>query len=218
MKTTITSKPWMGISNRRLIFYFILTIGLVWGIHVVLFGFSDTVLPRYFTYMSLACTFIPLPTIPPVLWVSREFHPVLVAFIGACGTCLANLNDYYLITYFSHWRWIRRFQENRVWRSMIRLFMMQPFLTLAFIAFIPIPVDVVRFLAISNQYNRFLYAAAYFVGRFPRYFLIAYLGYYYQPSNTIILIILAVLVILSLLKLLIIRFKRRFYADPVNIH
>ena len=190
----------LSLSNKRLIFYFSLLLVLVWGVHLILFGSRNSILPRFFTYMCFACTFVPLPTIPPILYVSRFFNPLLIAFIGACGTCFANLNDYYLITYFSHWNFIKKFKKNRLWSFFERLFNIQPFLTLVLSAFVPIPIDFIRFLAIGSQYNRFYYALAYFIGRFPRYFLIAYLGYYYQPSNFVILIIFSIIVCLGIIK------------------
>lgn len=196
------------ITNRRLFFYFFLLLFLVWATHLILMGVKQTSLPQFFTYMCLACTFIPLPTIPPILYISREFNPLLVAVLGAIGTCLANLNDYYLITYFSHWQWVKKFRKNRLWSLMVWLFNLQPFLTLSLAAFVPIPIDFVRFLAITNKYNRFLYSLAYFAGRFPRYFMIAYLGYYYQPSNRMILYFLLVLVFMGIVKYVVTRYKK----------
>jgi hypothetical protein len=48
-----------------------------------------------------------------------------------------------------------------------------PFATLAAASFLPIPVDFVRLLAISEGYNRFWFALGSFVGRWPRYFVFA---------------------------------------------
>ncbi|HEY7160129.1 MAG TPA: hypothetical protein VH815_02675, partial [Acidobacteriota bacterium] len=50
------------------------------------------------------------------------------------------------------------------------------FLTVAVAALLPIPVDIVRLLAISRAYNYWKYLLAAFVGRFPRYLILAYLG------------------------------------------
>ncbi|OGL43398.1 MAG: hypothetical protein A2161_15910 [Candidatus Schekmanbacteria bacterium RBG_13_48_7] len=204
----LMSNQTLALSNKRLMFYFSLLLVLVWGIHLLLFGSNNSVLPRFFTYMCFACTFIPLPTIPPILYVSRFFNPLTIAFIGSCGTCFANMIDYSLINYFSNWNFVRKFGKNRVWSLMVNLFNIQPFLTLVISAFVPIPIDFIRFLAISSQYNRFYYAMAYFIGRFPRYFLIAYLGYYYQPSNFVILIILSILVGFGIIKYFFGRLKQ----------
>jgi hypothetical protein len=58
---------------------------------------SPTVLYGYFIYMCVACQFFPIPTLPPIAFTAKIFHPVLVAFVGAIGTCVANLNDYAIL-------------------------------------------------------------------------------------------------------------------------
>ena len=57
------------------------------------------VLVLYLLYMSVAFTFLPLPTAWIVLWAAREVEPLSVALIGTIGTCIANLHDYYIIHY-----------------------------------------------------------------------------------------------------------------------
>ncbi len=153
---------------------------------------AAAVLLAYFVYMSLACTFIPLPTAWIILWLSGNFSPLLVALLGAVGTVIANLNDYYLFSFFLRYRHINRIRETELHKKALRWFYRAPFPTLAAATFLPIPLDFVRFLAISGRYPRWKFTVASFVGRFPRYLLLAYIGYELKLGRTAILIVLGV--------------------------
>jgi membrane protein YqaA with SNARE-associated domain len=137
---------------------------------------SFTILYGYFVYMCLACQFFPIPTLPPIAFTAKVFHPVVVAAVGAFGTSIANLNDYVILGWlFRHHR-VKKIRDISAYRRLLTFFDRYAFLTLSGASFLPIPVDVVRLLAISRAYSFPKYVAAAFVGRFPRYLLIAYLG------------------------------------------
>ncbi len=140
-------------------------------------------LAGYAAYMSLACTFCPLPTTPMVLWAAAPaaggglgFHPLLVATLGALATGVANLHDYYGVTALYRLRPVRRVRVTGVYKRMAAWYNRAPFGTLAAASFLPIPVDVVRLLAISEGYSRPRFAVGSVVGRWPRYVLLAYLA------------------------------------------
>ena len=59
---------------------------------------------------------------------------------------------------------------------------------------------MVRILAVSTDYPRRLYALATFVGRLPRYLLLAYLGYELQLSNRAIFTVFLVTVAIGAVK------------------
>jgi membrane protein YqaA with SNARE-associated domain len=137
---------------------------------------AGSILFDFFLYMCAACQFFPIPTLPPIAFVSKVFHPVLVSFVGAIGTCIANFNDYAILGWlFRHHR-IKKIRDIRTYRRLLHFFDKYAFLTLSAAAFLPIPVDVVRLMAISRAYSYWKYVAATFTGRFPRYLLIAYVG------------------------------------------
>jgi uncharacterized membrane protein YdjX (TVP38/TMEM64 family) len=73
-----------------------------------------------------------------------------------------------------------------------------PFLALAAASFVPISVDAVRLLAISAAYPRVPYVLATFVGRFPRYLLLAVLGHELRPSNRAIVAVLVAMALVGL--------------------
>jgi outer membrane lipoprotein carrier protein len=72
---------------------------------------------------------------------------------------------------------MNRVREHRFYLKLAALFDRSPFIALAIAAFLPIPLDGVRLMAITRRYNRFRYAAAAFLGRAPRYAMIASVGF-----------------------------------------
>lgn len=137
---------------------------------------SPSILLDYFLYLCLACQFIPLPTIPAIGLTAKVFHPVLVSVVGAAGTAIANLNDYAILGWLLRHKKVKKVRDVRSYRRFLHFFDKRPFLTLTVGAFLPIPIDVIRLIAISRAYAFWKYMMAAFVGRVPRYLIIAYLG------------------------------------------
>ncbi len=160
----------------------------------------------YLLYLSFANTFVPLPANALVVWLGKSHAPLLVGAVGALGTALANLNEYYLLGWLTERRRIRRFKSGKTYLALEQWYRTSPFLLLAVTNFLPIPIDPVRWLSISSGYSRFLYAAATFIGRTPRYYLLALLGEQYQVPNWIIILLGVVPAAVAGLRLLL---KRR---------
>jgi membrane protein YqaA with SNARE-associated domain len=135
-----------------------------------------SILFDFFFYMCLACQFFPLPTIPPIAFTAKLFSPLLVAFVASVGTCIANLNDYAILGWLFRHQRVQKIRDLSGYRRLLHFFDRYAFLTLAGAAFLPIPIDVIRLLAISRAYSYWKYIAATFTGRMPRYLIIAYLG------------------------------------------
>jgi len=139
-------------------------------------------LATYAFYLSLCCAFIPLPTTWIVLlaasdWIAAQIgipdhhfeRIVVVATVGAAATGMANLNEYHLITFLLKYRNVARIRETRLYQKASRWFETDPFKVLVAVSLIPIPIDVVRWLAITDRYPRDRYFLAYFIGRWIRY-------------------------------------------------
>jgi len=163
---------------------FALLLALVGGVYLL--GGQGSTAAGYailFGYLSLACTFLPLPTAWIVMWAAAPaakgglgLNPWLVASVGAAGTAIANMHDYYLVTFLYRYQPVRRIRMTRLYRRAAAWYNRAPFGTLAAASFLPIPVDVVRLLAISEGYNRAKFALGSLVGRWPRYLLFAILA------------------------------------------
>ena len=126
--------------------------------------------------MSVACQFFPIPTMPAIAFTAKAFHPVLVAFVGALGTVIAYVIDYAILGWLFRNHRVKKVRDIHLYRKLLKYFDKYAFLTVAAAALLPIPVDVVRLLAISRAYNYWKYLLAAFVGRFPRYLILAYVG------------------------------------------
>lgn len=136
-------------------------------------------------YISLCNGFAPMPTAWIVLLAaSPDFALVetpalriaVVAALATSATVVANLNEYHLLSYllrFGLGRWVRR---TKVYNWAVQWFDRAPFQLLTLIAFVPIPIDAVRWLATLRGYSRVRLALAYAIGRGPRYALFAWLA------------------------------------------
>ncbi len=136
-------------------------------------------------YVSLCNSLLPLPTAwiillaasdEVLLFDSAVLRIAAVAILGATATTIANLNEYHLLGYFFQARLGARLRDTRAYRWAVRWFDVSPLQTLTLFAFLPIPVDVVRWLAILRGYSRLRFALAYWLGRLPRYALLAALS------------------------------------------
>ena len=94
----------------------------------------------------------------------------------------------------------RIYQRSGEHGKALEWFARAPFATLTVASFLPIPIDVIRILAVSADYPRTRYALATFAGRLPRYLLLAYLGYELQLSNRAILIVFLVTAAIGVVK------------------
>ncbi|MDP6546254.1 MAG: hypothetical protein QGH60_19925 [Phycisphaerae bacterium] len=163
-------------------------------------------------YVSLGCTFLPLPVNWIVAAVATRTVAVgtgmwdtvlLVGTIGAAASTIANLNDYHLFTWMLRSHRIASVRHTRIYALAARWFDKSPFFLVVVFNILPIPVDVVRMLAASHRYSRAAFAAANFVGRFIRYGAIAYLVYYFELSvETAMLIMLALAAAMLIAKVL----------------
>lgn len=154
---------------------------------------SPSILFDYFLYMCVACQFFPIPTLPPIAFAAKVFNPVLVSAIGAAGTCIANLNDYAILGWLFRHQRVKKVRDISTYRKLLSFFDRYAFLTLSVAAFLPIPIDVIRMLAISRAYTYWKYILATFVGRFPRYLILAYVGKELPAKYILILFLITTL-------------------------
>ncbi|MCP4710275.1 MAG: hypothetical protein GY869_16755 [Planctomycetes bacterium] len=161
----------------------------------------------YLFYLSLCCTFCPAPTAWMVLLMASPIIQLvkpqiltnilpfsapptdnliiittilLVASLGALASALANLNEYHIFTYLLRCHKVREIRQTRLYHTTARYFDVGPFSLITLFSFLPLPVDVVRWLAITHCYRRDYYFLANFVGRFFRYAILAATACFFQ--------------------------------------
>ena len=159
-------------------------------------------------YISLGCTFLPLPVNWLVAAVATRTVAVgtglwdtvlLVGVVGAAASTVANLNDYHLFTWMLRSRRIASVRHTRIYAIAARWFDKSPFFLVVVFNILPIPVDVVRMLAATHRYPRVPFAAANFAGRLIRYGTIAYMVYYFELSVEAAMLIMLALAAAMLL-------------------
>jgi membrane protein YqaA with SNARE-associated domain len=94
-----------------------------------------------------------------------------------------------------------RVRTTKTYALAVRWFDKAPFIILSIATFLPISVDVVRLLAIYRRYSRKLFALATFVGRWPRYLILALIGKELQLGWRGILTVFIVLTVIGLGKM-----------------
>jgi len=169
------------LSFRAWFYSFIGLLAVLAGIRILSGDMSRAaVLAGLFAYMSMACTFCPLPTTWLIVWAAAPAEggglglpPLAVATGGAIGTAVANMHDYYLLTFLYRYRPVRRVRATGLYRRFAAWYNRAPLATLAASSFLPIPVDFVRLLAISEGFNRAKFALGSLAGRWPRYLALA---------------------------------------------
>lgn len=222
---TTGALPADRVNLRAWFVFFLLWMGglaatALWGLaeveqHDSTLGWSVWLFGGYAFYMSLCCTFFPAPTTWIVMLVAGDLiarqlglaelpilRVALAATVGAFSTGVANLNEYHIFVFLLRWRRMAKVRETRFYDWASARFAAHPFLILVLFAFIPIPVDVIRWLAITVRYSRARYVAAYVIGRWLRYAVLAVTSLGLNLTEWQIIGIQCVLVVLAAVKIL----------------
>ncbi|MCP4593217.1 MAG: hypothetical protein GY842_20970 [bacterium] len=141
-----------------------------------------------------------------------EAVPLRVLAVScACSlaSAVANLNEYHVLTFLLRYRRIAQVREARVYQRTAEWFSAAPFLVIAVVGFLPIPVDVIRWLAVICRYSRWRFLVAYFIGRTPRYALFAASAVWFDLGWLQIMVIQAVLILLATAKVVYPHIRRR---------
>jgi len=151
----------------------------------------------YAVYLSIACTILPLNTgwLVSIL-AMRQFHvadgllqtTLIVATIGAIASTIANIHDYHLFTWILRNKAAAQIRNTRLYHRARRWFSRRPFVLVTAFNLIPIPVDVVRLLAVTYRYPLRRFAVANFLGRWIRYALIAAITFALGPNGWIMVV------------------------------
>ncbi len=164
-----------------------LTLASLWGMASIdgtgsRVGWAVWLLAGVAFYLSLCCTFFPAPTTWAVMLVASDMvasqvglegmaslRLVVVATVCAAATGIANLNEYHLFVYLLRKKRMAKVRDTRMFRTASRWFEKSPFWIVTLFSFLPIPVDVIRWLAITARYPRGRFFWAGFIGRWFRY-------------------------------------------------
>jgi membrane protein YqaA with SNARE-associated domain len=186
-------KTLLAIITNKYLITVAIVLGALFGLSFLVGGALKDYL-RYFTYVSICSNVIPLPSTPAILWMGREYNPLLVAFLGAVGTCVANMIDYEVLGTVVRSRLLKKLRDSRHYKASVNAFNKVGFPLLTLVNFGYFSFDLVRLIAIAAGYARWKYVASTFAGRFARYLILAYVGEFFRiPIWAIALVTLALM-------------------------
>ncbi|MFQ5512142.1 MAG: VTT domain-containing protein [Candidatus Krumholzibacteriia bacterium] len=139
----------------------------------------------------------PFPHEPALLYYAKSYPALWCAITSLAGCLVAGMWDYWLfIPLIHHPRVREKYVDTGLYKRSVDFFRKSPFWALVVVGLTPIPFYPIKFLSIADGYAMEKYLAALAVGRTPRYYLIAYLGYVLKLPNwslvTLALVLLAV--------------------------
>ncbi len=138
----------------------------------------------------------------PVLLFHAKYNPALGCALASIAGCLvAGIWDYWLfIPLVHHPRLRAKYIDNKLYNHSVRFFRKWPFWALVAAGLTPVPFYPIKFLSLADGYPLRKYLAALIVGRTPRYYFIAYVGYVLKLPNWSLLVLAAALLVIALYK------------------
>lgn len=136
------------------------------------------------SYLYLAFYAIPansaisvFPHEPVVIWYGSQGNIWYTALAASAGTLVAGFLDHSVFVPVMNLKGLTGYKERRWYKKAAALFMKYPFWVIVVAGFTPIPFFPFKFLSFSLHYPLWKYLTALLVGRFPRYALLAWLGF-----------------------------------------
>lgn len=135
-----------------------------------------------------------VPHEPVLLYFGKFYSPFLVAVIAISGTVLTEMLNYSAFKYVMDLKIFLKIQQRSAVRKTVQFFNKAPFLTLWVAGITPIPFYPLRFLVVLARYPLFKYILAVFLSRFPRFVVLAYLGYKIQIPDYMLIALFLLLI------------------------
>ena len=146
-------------------------------------------LPILFLYSIPSNLAISLfPHEPVIVFYGRLYTPLIIALVAGIATCLAGFLDYQVFTPLLNLPKLDGLKQNGVYRTSIKYFSKTPFWVIAIAGFSPIPFAPIKVLSFSTNYSLPKYLGGLFVGRVPRYYLLAWIGVALNIPNWMLIV------------------------------
>ncbi len=161
------------------------------------------------SYIYLAFYSIPanaaisfFPHEPVLIYFGKFANLWLAAAAATVGTVVAGIMDHTVFVPLLNHRTVIAYKDKKVYRRSIDYFLRYPFATLVVAGFTPIPFFPFKFLSFSIHYPLKKYLTALVVARYPRYFLLAWLGAVTDIPNWLLFAAFLVIINLYMIKAL----------------
>ena len=150
-----------------------------------------------------------LPHEPVVLFFGKFYPAWAVALTATAGTLVTEVINYTIFESLADLETFQRIRRGRLVSRLVDLFRKAPFPTLWIAGLTPVPFYPFRFLVAMARYPLPLYALAVVLSRFPRFFLLAFIGRALAIPNGVIIGLFVALLIPALVPFARGRFGRR---------
>lgn len=152
-----------------------------------------------FLFTIASNSVVPMPYEPVMVIMGALYAPLLAATVAACANVIACFLDYKAIRYAFQHKSLQKVQNSDMYQGAVHYFLKAPFLCVLAAAFAPfIPFYIFRVLSPTSDYPLRRYMTAVFLGRWPRYFLFAFLGSALLPVRLLVICALLFLACMGL--------------------
>jgi membrane protein YqaA with SNARE-associated domain len=201
----------LELSAHWRLFFYALTLTALAGLLVLWLAPDFAGLYLFGVYAIPSNSIVPVPHEPGLLYFAQFYHPVWIALAGTLGTGVAAFADYGVVEAAMRHPKINGAREARMYKWAVKWLMRYPFATCFIFALTPLPIYVVRVLAPASGYPVGRYVSAIMLGRLPRFFAIAWIGYLFPlPGWFLGALFVALLAVLFLAS----RSTARSVVDP----
>ncbi len=128
-------------------------------------------------YCIPANSVVPIPHEPAMLYFAKFYDPFWCALAGTIGSLIACYSDYAMVGAALRMRALKKTRESRMFQWSTKWMRRYPFAITVLFSFTPLPISIVRILAPAVEYNVRRYMLAQIVGRFPRFYILAWIGH-----------------------------------------
>jgi membrane protein YqaA with SNARE-associated domain len=135
-----------------------------------------------------------LPHEPMLLYFGALRDPLTVALVAVLGTVITEALNYSVFGFVADSKPFLKYLQHRSVRGTVRLFRKSPFLAVWMAAVTPIPFYPFRFLAVLGRYPLERYLLAVFLGRAPRFYLLAAIGDMFKFPGPVLIALFLILV------------------------
>jgi membrane protein YqaA with SNARE-associated domain len=146
-------------------------------------------------YCIPANSVIPFPHEPAILYFAKFYHPIWCALAGTIGSLIACYSDYAMVGAALRHRSLAKTRNSRLFQWSTTWMKRYPFAITVLFSFTPLPIAVVRILAPAVEYDVRRYMLAQIVGRFPRFYILAWIGHTIMIPTWIIITLGVVLLV-----------------------
>lgn len=141
----------------------------------------------FFYSIPSNCAITFFPHEPVLVMYGKSVNLWLLSLAATLGTLAAAFLDYKFFTTVLNLAYSKKYKSHSAYQKAHYWFYKAPFISLVVAGLTPIPFYLFKFMALSSRYPLYKYLLAVAIGRYPRYYLLAWLGFTLQVPNWVIL-------------------------------